>query len=561
MRFIASLISLLIISNVIFAQEIPFETTPDWESAAQGRISTGLGLADINQDGYKDIIVADGNDINIQHLVVYYNNGDGTFPVSPDWESDDIDYHGHLAMGDFNNDLLIDVAVSVYIGHSGFSSPGKLKVYYNTGTELENTPSFVSQEFYNFSCATGDADGDGDIDIAVACGEPYGGILDYGRIYYNQNGVFSDDNIWESSIEMGSLDVDFGDFDLNGYLDVVFTCEGTDNYIYMADSTGQISTISGWNSTDPGNYINSVDVGYHFADTSTIDYSYIVMTGNSQLGGDGRVKMYKFDESPAPTTPYWQSYPFGYGSGITLYDVNQNDTTDLLYGGWWKPLKIALGTPDGFELNTSYTSSTNSVVETIHIADLGKESIIADYYVKIISDTTNLIILPRQNIERVDAVLYGCIGTPFQHIPGKNWVVFQEQLHPGEELIVFYDYSPHGDIVISNWDGSKGNYIFYNTNEPVGIPEQSGDDGSGQGVTLTPNPANDQVNIQINDIRNTTIKIRIIDIKGKEIKLVERYITGRTEININTTEFEPGIYFIRIVSENIIETQKLIVYH
>ncbi|MCF8229146.1 MAG: VCBS repeat-containing protein, partial [Bacteroidales bacterium] len=370
MQRVFLLFSIFVVAG-LSAQEIPYKNTPDWESTAAGRISTGLGLADINGDGWKDMIVADGNDIQRQHLTLHYNNGDGTYPLSPDWESDDIDYHGHLAVGDLNDDGWPDVAVSVYIGPSGFSDPGKLKIYFNQQGELESTPSFESMPFYTFSCAMGDADGDGDLDIGVACGEPYSSILDKGRIYYNDNGTFSDDHVWESYVNMGSLDVEFGDIDLNGYLDIVFTCEDTHNYIYFADELGQISDTAGWESSDPENYINSVDIGYHLEGDP---YTFLVMTGNDQLGGDGRLKMYNFDSDPFETTPSWESNPFGYGSGIILYSVLWEDEPDLIYGGWWKPVKIALNTENGYELNASYTSSETSVVEAILISDLGQES-------------------------------------------------------------------------------------------------------------------------------------------------------------------------------------------
>ena len=174
-----------------YAQQIPFPVSPDWESSPESRRSTGLGLADINGDGWKDMIVADGNDMARQHLVVYYNNGDGTFPLSPDWESGDIDYHGHLSVGDVNSDGWTDVAVSVYIGPAGFSDPGKVKVYYNEGGQLESIPSFESFNFYTFSCAFGDADGDGDLDLATTGGEPYSSFFDSGKIFLNNDGVFS----------------------------------------------------------------------------------------------------------------------------------------------------------------------------------------------------------------------------------------------------------------------------------------------------------------------------------------------------------------------------------
>ena len=127
-QFIKSLyLIIFILSQYCLAQINIFSPTPEWQSLAQGHYATGLGAADINGDGWKDIIVANGNDMSRQSLVVYYNNGDGTFPTSPSWNSADVDYHGHLSVGDINGDNLPDVAVSVFIGPAGFSEPGKAK--------------------------------------------------------------------------------------------------------------------------------------------------------------------------------------------------------------------------------------------------------------------------------------------------------------------------------------------------------------------------------------------------------------------------------------------------
>ncbi|MCF8236304.1 MAG: T9SS type A sorting domain-containing protein [Bacteroidales bacterium] len=531
------------------AQEVPYNQYPDWESTAAGRISTGLGLADINGDGWKDMIVADGNDIQRQHLTVHYNNGDGTFALTPNWESDDIDYHGHLAVGDLNNDGWPDVAVSVYIGPSGFSDPGKLKIYYNQQGALESTPSFESMLFYTFSCAMGDADGDGDLDIGVACGEPYGNIRDKGRIYYNENGMFNDDNIWESDIPMGSMDVAFGDIDLNGYLDIIFCCERTPNYIYFADDQGQIDTTAAWVSTDAGNFINSVDVGY---DLTGNPYSYIVMTGNDQLGGDGRVKRYDFNTLPYGTTPVWESDPFGYGSGILLYSMFWENQPDLIYSGWWLPVKIALKTGNGYELNTSYTSSSSSVVEAILVSDLDRESIVDTTY--LITDTMpgNIIVLPHQVVESVSGISIEDVALStdqYKHIPGKNRIAVDGEIPLYPPISVNYKHSPHGDIVISNWDNGKGNFIFFNTSEPVGIDDHVLFDEH-KAFNVFPNPAKDQIKISFTgiepEVKEHSLSILFKDPSGKTI-LNKRYRFSAEEgTTVNVGMLKPGFYIVEV---------------
>jgi hypothetical protein len=78
------------------------------------------------------------------------------------------------------------------------------------------------------------------------------------------------------------------------------------------------------------------------------------MTENNQLGGEGRVRQYDFTGIiPATSSANWYSQSFGYGSGIFLNDVDVDGISDLIYGGWWLPVKIALGDGTGYALNTS----------------------------------------------------------------------------------------------------------------------------------------------------------------------------------------------------------------
>lgn len=558
MKFLTLTIpTILAILSIHAYAQVPYNTIPDWESNANGHVATGLGLADINGDGWKDIIAANGNDMARQRLVVYYNNGDGTFPLDPSWQSDDIDYHGHLSCGDIDQDGDIDVAVSVYIGPSGFNSPGKLKVYYNLGSELQNYPSFISNPFYTFSCALGDADGDGDLDIAAAAGEPYSELYDNGKIFINNFGTFSPDADWETSEAIGALDVEFGDVNLDGNLDVIFACESTDNYIYLGNPQALPSPVPSWHSTESENYINSVDVGYQGNPITSL----VVMTGNNQLGGDGKVRMYDFSGGvPASSSASWTSNPFGYGSGILLADVNLDENLDLIYGGWWLPIKIALGNENGFELITSFTSQTNSVVEAIQMADLGRESIImktSDPTISIAGQ--RLIILEDQLVENIVSVMVDGIELPLDdycHVANKNWVSLKEPLQTGQVVMVTYEMSPHPDMVITNWDNNKGNYIFFNTNIPIGISEK----GEETRLTVFPNPAHSSIRITFDvPLQKGTYELQLCDLTGRVIDSQSIDVTGE-EITVSLPDIQAGLYFLAICSSNFKISGKILIH-
>lgn len=109
-----------------------YSTTPNWISD-NPHYSTGAALADVNQDGWLDYIVADGNDMQKGYLNVYYNDGFGGFPTTSSWHSDDLSYNGHLDVADVNGDGWPDVAVS-YLG-TGSSLGPIARLYYQCKLE------------------------------------------------------------------------------------------------------------------------------------------------------------------------------------------------------------------------------------------------------------------------------------------------------------------------------------------------------------------------------------------------------------------------------------------
>ncbi|RPH35587.1 VCBS repeat-containing protein, partial [bacterium] len=261
MKLFAAILAIaLLLPGVRAAGQVLLPVTPNWIST-DGDFSTGAALVDINQDGWLDLVVANGNDIERQHVVVYYNKRDGTFPTVPDWQSGDIDYHGHIAVGDVNGDGLPDVAVSVYIGAGGFNERGYVKLYMNQHGTLESIPSWRSGDsLYTFSCAFGDANGDGAPDLAVASGEAYNHHAEQDRIYLNGGGRLDSLPSWKSHQPAYSYDVGWGDFDNDGRLDLVFANEHGPNVMYKnyGDSIG---TVPYWQSADPSQYANSLALG------------------------------------------------------------------------------------------------------------------------------------------------------------------------------------------------------------------------------------------------------------------------------------------------------------
>ena len=64
-------ISFLILFAVTIHPQVPFNSTPDWVSQDIYNYSTGAAFTDINQDGWIDFVIANGNDMARQKVTVY----------------------------------------------------------------------------------------------------------------------------------------------------------------------------------------------------------------------------------------------------------------------------------------------------------------------------------------------------------------------------------------------------------------------------------------------------------------------------------------------------------
>ena len=569
------LLSALIIFPFLNLQsQVPFNLNPDWISSDTSSRSTGGAFADIDQDGWLDFVVANGNDMARQRVAVYYNDGTGNYPLTPQWQSADIDYHGHLDVGDVNADGYPDVAVSVYIGPSGFSSPGKVKLYLNNAGTLSSNPDWTSgDDVYTFSCAFGDADGDGDLDLAVAGGESYQNNPEQPRIYYNNNGMLESLPSWKAINTQYSYDVNWADFDNDGDLDLVFNGESYPNRIFEND-VGTISTTPVWESTDASQYANSLFVG----DVNSDGFLDLAIADNNQLGGQGKFKIYLNNNGTMNTTPFWQSSFSGNGSGIMLADIDGDLDMDLLTGGWWEQCRIYLNNNGNFNTTPEYTSTSSSVVEAIVCGDVDKDAL-QDVQESFISDgSQKLFYLSRTPLQELQRVIVGTDTLSFNEYCfdlESGWISFANAPASGAtitfEAVVSWDL----DMGITNWDQSKGNFLFYNTSNPVFV---NNDETSPDGFALYqnyPNPFNPSTKIKFTvplDERRETknVTLRVYDILGNEVATLvnEEKSSGEYEVEFNVSllsgsvsaegGYASGVYFYQLITGSFIETKKMI---
>ena len=569
------LFTLLIIPLIYLQSQVPFNLNPDWISTDISSVTTGGAFADIDQDGWLDFVVANGNDISRQKLAVYYNDGAGNYPLIPNWQSADIDYNGHLDVGDINADGYPDVAVSVYIGPSGFSSPGKVKLYLNNAGTLSSNPDWISgDDVYTFSCAFGDADGDGDLDLAVAGGESYQNNPEQPRIYYNDNGMLESLPSWKATSTQYSYDVNWADFDNDGDLDVVFNGESYPNRVFE-NNAGTISTTPVWESTDASQYANSLFVG----DVNSDGFLDLAIADNNQLGGQGKFKIYLNNNGTLNTTPFWTSTWGGYGSGIMLADIDNDLDLDLLTGGWWQPCRIYLNSNGNFNNTPEYTSTSTSVVEAIVCGDVDKDALEETEDIFTGDGSQKLFYLPRTLLQDFKRVIVGndtLALNDYCYDLESGWISLAEAPAPGTtitfEAVVSWDL----DMGITNWDQNKGNYLFYNTSDPV---YADAEEISPEGFVLYqnyPNPFNPSTKIKFTipsaNLRQAQsdifVTLKVYDVLGNEVAtLVNKELAaGEYEVEFNSRsglsgikELPSGIYFYQLKTKNFIQTKKMLI--
>ncbi|MBO5844642.1 MAG: T9SS type A sorting domain-containing protein, partial [Bacteroidales bacterium] len=76
-------------------------------------------------------------------------------------------------------------------------------------------------------------------------------------------------------------------------------------------------------------------------------------------------------------------------------------------------------------------------------------------------------------------------------------------------------------------------------------------------VSLYPNPASDNATLEINGL-NQEAKIVVSDLQGR-ILSQDNINAGTTRYTINVSDMTSGVYYIRIITDNVVSTQKLIV--
>lgn len=411
----------------------PLEWTslsPDvgWFSSDRG-VSTGAAPIDLDGDGWRDVVAADGNDIEPGPLRVY-RNVEGRLSLDPVWTSEARAYHAHVAVGDLDGDGDEDVVVSRYLGAGGWGDPGGVDVYRNDGGML--SPAWSRDGLFSFSCALGDVDRDGDLDLAVAAGEGYGDVQQPTLVFENDGtGDFGAVPVWQSA-DAVSLDVGWVDLDGDGWLDLAAARLGAPHAVWYGDGAGHLAATPGWTAAGASFEGNTLDWGDVDGD-GAID---LAISDNDQQGGPGVVRLFC---GPA-LDACWTSEGPDMWSAVSLEDVDGDGRADLTAGTWWGDVRIwlaAAGTP--LPAEPSWRSDrADLVVEAFAWVDLDRS-----HEAVIRVEGEGLVEVPRGGVVSVES---GVLGDGWLSGPGR---VAAEVRGPAPR-----------DLVVTDWTRGASNVAF-----------------------------------------------------------------------------------------------------
>ena len=428
---------------------VPLADEPAWESEDEDYATGGM-LWDLDGDGYVDLVVGNGNDMDEEKDAVFYNRR-GELERAASWRSADLGYDGHLDMGDVDADGDLDVVIT------GFLTPHLEQLYRNDGGRLTTSPVWMNADADDsFSCALGDVDGDGDLELATISGYFDPAPV---RLYANNGGVWEEHASWFTPKAYNANDVGWCDVDGDGDLDLATAGHGEPCYLFENDG-GVLRKTPSWR-TGVITEFNQLT----FGDVDGDGWRDMVVSDNS----GGRFLVYMNEAGVLATSFAW-SAPLRYASCVKLADVDGDGDLDLAAGGWWSPIQVYENANGAFGAAPAwsyYPRSGALVGEQAVWGDVdndGLRFVDAERYDG--DGTRKLWYLEHRPLHAFTYVrVDGRTLEPgeFCFHPEDGWVSLARAPRPGSGNVEFgYVYSEDLDLVVTNWDEEAGSYLFLN---------------------------------------------------------------------------------------------------
>lgn len=466
-----------------------YSTTPSLSTATLGNFATGMALADINGDGWLDMVTSNGNDVSPQPMNVFLNRRSTTTPFAdkqyPSWYSADIAFRAGIAVGDVNGDGWLDVAVAIPTDLQCNPKKGGVALYMNRGGTLEESPSWRTEDGYGATAvALADVDADGRLDLAVAVyaeNEASGGCPPsertsggHQRIYRNLDGTLERSPSWKSEHPLPAAAVLAADIDQDGWMDLSFSGDTTQVFYGGKAQNSLPGRAPGWTSGEKVIASYGIDAGWLGAE-AVGPLSLVVAT--NCLAANPCDSALLFYDPGQGTSPIQSLRVSENASQLALGDLNGDGVLDLVasrmgvtFSG--APLLFLQGPL--LESPIQFSTEPRTVGQGLALGDTRQRALREATRTFSTSAPRAVFTLPERRIQAILGVERvrgdgAREAARFAWTPGMNWISLSSPLQPGERLVVRYSLSPVLDVaaaVSTVSTPNSGNFVFYSNYQP-----------------------------------------------------------------------------------------------
>jgi hypothetical protein len=492
--------------------EINMSPSPIWQSA-YGVYPTGVAWADIDGNGWHDLVLGNGLDVTYSPNHVYFNDG-GTLALSPGWVSDDEDPSDNVCIGDFDSDGDPDIVIAQLGCTAAGCPPLPHVMYLNDGGSLSTSPDWESQDGNAFSCALADPDLDGDLDIAIAQGDWLTGHLEKTVIYFNEGGTFDSLPGWESDSSYYSPEIEFADIDSDGDQDMAIGDRGSGIYVFY-NHDGAIETSPSWQTTE-------VFVGRQ------MDFGDVDLDGDLDLAvaeGTGEYNLFLNTGGSLETSPCWNVSASVEPSCVCWADVDHDGDPDLAAGAWSGASGIFENQGGTLDSAFAWVFYSGGYKQQFAFCDFDEDSLIDTTFVFNGDGERQLFYIDINPLHEISSVEID--GVPlaldeYCYELARSWVSLATAPAVGEILTVRYTASADLDLAVT---GTSRVMLFENLTVSAVEEDPWEEPEVGKrldlGATILKGP------LRLPD----DMEAQVYDIAGKKI---------------SPDHIEPGIYFVEI---------------